>query len=65
MKAIKFRKKLTFNKQTIAHLSKFEINDVRGGGPTEPGPTMEPLSVCTGCFPTYTCFESIPPNGHC
>lgn len=55
MKAKKFRKKLTFNKQTIAHLSNFEINDVLGGYTPKPGPVTDPLSVCIGCPPTYTC----------
>jgi hypothetical protein len=53
MKAKKFRKKLTFNKQTIAHLSNFEINGVLGGRPADTVPASEPLlSRCPVC-PTF------------
>jgi hypothetical protein len=55
MKSQKFRKKLTFDKQTIAHLSNFEISDVLGGRPADTIPASKPLqSGCQAC-PTFTC----------
>ena len=53
MKAKKLRGKLSFNKQTIAHLSNLEINGVHGGQGEETIPASEPLlSRCPVC-PTF------------
>ncbi len=59
MKTKKLSKKLGFNKQTIAHLSNFEINDVLGGRPAD---TVPVTSGVPGC-PTFniTCRTGCPP----
>ncbi len=61
MKAKKFRKKLTFNKQTIAHLSNLEINGVLGGRPADTVPDTSGIPVC----PTITCLPSDCSGHHC
>jgi hypothetical protein len=56
MKVKKIRKKLTFNKETIAHLGNIEKKDVMGGGGIEK-PASGFNSGCQGCY-TYTCVPS-------
>ena len=54
MKAKTFRKKLSFNKKTIAHLSNLEINGVLGGQNGDTVPITSGIPVC----PTFTCLPS-------
>lgn len=63
MKTKKLRKKLTFNKETIAQLSNFEINDVLGGQGFEP-PASNHNSGCQNCH-TYTCVPSMCSGVYC
>jgi hypothetical protein len=61
MKAKKLRGKLSFNKQTIAHLGNFEIKDVLGGIPGDTVPNNSGYPVC----PTFTCLPSDCSGVHC
>jgi natural product precursor len=63
MKIKKIRKKLTFNKETIAHLSNIEIKDVFGGGGEIP-PASRHDSGCIVCE-TFTCAPSICSGLYC
>ncbi|MGD2085622.1 MAG: class I lanthipeptide [Candidatus Aminicenantes bacterium] len=60
MKAKKFRKKLSVNKQTIAHLSNFEMNDVPGGQDRETIPTSL-KSDCPACITINNCITFVSP----
>ncbi|NIM15203.1 MAG: hypothetical protein GTO45_24830 [Candidatus Aminicenantes bacterium] len=57
MKQMKFRKKLRFNKETIADLNIKEMSEAHGGGPS--------LALCSNpCIPTYTaCQTQCPSKG--
>lgn len=63
MKVKKIRKKLSFNKETIAHLGNIEISHVIGGG-GDNQPASAYNSGCIVCH-TYTCAPSVCSGLYC